>query len=147
MTIEILLKYLHFICIFGIVGALVGEHLLFKTKMTRKELQRMFVLDSIYGLSAVLLLIAGFSLWFLVGKPADFYSKNPIFHLKIGLFVIVGLLSLYPTVFFMKNRKGEGSEEIEVPKRIIMFIRIELLLLFIMPLFASLMAKGIGLPT
>ncbi len=144
MTTEILLKYLHFICIFTIVSSIVSEHLLLKPQMTRLEIKRVAVLDSIYGFATILLLAAGFSLWFLVGKPAEFYSKNWIFHLKIGLFVIVGLLSIYPTRFFNKQKKGEESDLIEVPASIKYMIRLELLILFIIPITASLMAKGIG---
>jgi putative membrane protein len=144
MTLEVVVKYVHFICIFGIVGALVGEHLLIQPKMTRAEIKRMSMVDAVYGICAVLLLVAGFTLWFAVGKPAEFYTNNWIFHTKIGLFVIVGLLSIVPTIFFNKNRKGNLDEIIEVPKRIVMFIRIQLLLIFIMPLLATLMARGIG---
>ncbi len=144
MTLEVIIKYVHFLCIFGIVGTLTGEHLLLKAKMTRQEIKRIATLDGIYGVCAVLLLAAGFTLWFAVGKPAEFYTSNWIFHTKIGLFVIVGLLSIVPTLFFNKNRKGSPEETVEVPKKIIMFIRMQLLLIFIMPLLATLMARGIG---
>lgn len=144
MTLEILVKYIHFVSIFAIVGTLVGEHLLIKPTMTRQEIKRLSVLDTIYGIAAIVLLAAGFTLWFGVGKPAEVYSKNWIFHAKLGLFTVIGLLSIVPTLFFMKHRKGTPSEEVSIPKRILMFIRFELLLLFIMPLLASLMAKGVG---
>ncbi|MEL7121074.1 MAG: DUF2214 family protein [Bacteroidota bacterium] len=144
MTVEILLRYVHFICIFAIFSSIVGEHLLLKEKMTRAEIKRMAILDSIYGIAAVVLLGAGMTLWFVVGKPAEFYSKNWVFHLKIGLFVIVGLLSIVPTLFVMKNRKGDPEETVEVPTKIKWMIRMELLLLLIIPMTASLMAKGIG---
>ncbi len=144
MTIEILIKYLHFICIFAIVSSIVGEHLLLKPQMTRAEIKRLSVLDSVYGAAAIILLAAGFSLWFWVGKPAETYSKNWIFHVKIGLFIIVGLLSIYPTVFINRERKGAESDLVDIPPSIKYMIRLELLLLFIMPLTATLMARGIG---
>lgn len=144
MTTEIIVKYVHFLCIFAIVGAIVSEHLLLKDKMTRAEISRLATIDGVYGVAALILLAAGMTLWFGVGKPAEFYSQNYIFHAKIGLYVLLGLASIVPTVFFMKNRKGEESEIVEVPSRIKMLIRLELLLLFAMPLLASLMAKGVG---
>jgi len=144
MYLEIFIKYVHFICIFAIVSSIVAEHLLLKEKMTRQEIKRVAILDSVYGISAITLLAAGMSLWFWVGKPAEYYSQNWIFHLKIGLFVVVGLLSIYPTVFFIKNRKGEPTEVVEIPKMIKMMIRLELLILFIIPFLATMMAKGIG---
>ena len=140
---EVIVRYIHFLGIFAIVGAIVGEHLLYKPVMTRAEIKRMAILDNIYGIATIIVLAAGFTLWFGVGKPAEFYSSNGIFHAKIGLFAIMGILSITPTIFFFKNKKGNPEETVEIPKKIIMMIRIELLLLFLMPLLASLMARGI----
>ncbi len=110
MLLEVAVKWVHFACIFAIVSSIVGEHLLLKEQMTRKEIYRLSRLDAIYGVSAIVLLAAGMTLWFGLGKPAEYYSLNWIFHLKIGLFVVVGLLSIYPTVFFMQHRKGYEGE-------------------------------------
>lgn len=145
MTTEIFLRYLHFISIFTIVGSLVSEHLLLKKEMKRAELARLATIDAAYGLAAITLLSAGLTLWLgAFGKPTEFYSKNWIFHTKITLLICIGLLSIYPTVFFIKNRKGNKEEVVTVPKAIFWMLRLELLLLFIIPLLAGLMARGIG---
>ena len=145
MTLEIFLRYVHFISVFGIVGTLVSEHLLLKKTMTRAELKRLARVDSVYGIAALSLLIAGLTLWFGdVGKPAEFYSKNGIFHAKITCFLLIGLLSIYPTVFFIRNRKGNPDESIDIPSGIFWILRLELMLLFIIPLLAGLMARGVG---
>jgi putative membrane protein len=47
-------------------------------------------------------------------------------------------------VFFIKNGKGDQDEFVQIPKTIFMLLRLELLLLFIIPLLAGLMAKGVG---
>jgi putative membrane protein len=146
MTIEILFRYIHFISIFAIVGSLASEHLLLKKELTRKELQRLSRIDAVYGLAALTLLAVGLTLWLgSLGKPSEFYTRNWIFHTKITCFLTVGLLSIYPTMFFIKNRKGDPEEIVAIPKKLLMMVRIELLLLFIIPLLAGLMAKGIGL--
>jgi putative membrane protein len=145
MTFEILLRYVHFISIFAIVSSLVSEHLLLKKELTRKEISRLARIDAIYGIAAVTLVAAGLTLWLGgVGKPSIFYTKNWIFHTKITFFVLIGLLSIYPTIFFTRNRKGTADEIVPVPKTVFWFLRLELLLLFIIPLLAGLMAKGIG---
>ncbi len=145
MTAEILLRYLHFISIFAIVGALLAEHLLLKPRLTRLAITQLTRIDAIYGIAAVVLLAAGFTLWLGgVGKPSFFYTKNWVFHVKLGLFVVLGLLSIYPSVFFMKNRKGDPEEEIEIPAMVFWMLRLELLILLIIPLLAGLMAKGVG---
>ncbi len=145
MTPEIVLRYIHFISIFAIVGTLVSEHLLLKKVMTRNEIGRMARIDAVYGIAALTLLAAGLTLWLgSFGKPSWFYSKNWVFHLKITLFAVVGLLSIYPTIFFLKNRKGDPIETVSIPKAVFMMLRLELLLLFIIPLLAGLMAHGVG---
>lgn len=145
MTLEIILRYLHFTSIFVIVSTLVVEHLLLQKEMPRSSVARLARIDAIYGLAALTLLGAGLTLWFSgVGKPTEFYSKNWIFHTKITLFALVGILSIYPTVFFLKNRKGNPEEMVSIPKIIFWMLRFELLLLLIIPLLAGLMAKGVG---
>ena len=145
MTLEIILRYLHFISIFTIVAALVVEHLLLKKEMPRSEVARLAKVDAIYGLAAVALLGAGLTLWFSgIGKPTQFYSQNWVFHTKITLFALVGIFSIYPTVFFLKNRKGNPEEVVFIPGIIFWMVRLELLLLFIIPLLAGLMTKGVG---
>lgn len=145
MTTEILLRYIHFISIFVIVGTLTAEHLLLKKQMTRSEIGRIARIDAVYGIAAVSLLAAGLTLWLgSYGKPAIYYNKNWIFHLKIGLFATVGLLSIYPTIFFIKQRKGSPEETVTIPNKIYWMIRIELILIAIIPLLAGLMARGAG---
>src|SRR6478752_5625650 len=106
MTPEIILRYVHFISIFAIVSSLVSEHLLLKKTLTRAEVSRLSRIDAVYGLAALTLLTVGLTLWLgSFGKPAVYYTKNWIFHTKITLFATVGLLSIYPTIFFLKNQK------------------------------------------
>ena len=144
--LEITLRYLHFLSILTIAATVLGEYLLLKPVMTRKEIGRLSKIDVFYGLAAIVLLGAGLTLWFGgISKPTFYYSKNWIFHLKVGLFALVGILSIYPTVFFIKQRKGDEAETITIPSKLIWMIRLELILLLIIPLLATLMARGIGL--
>jgi putative membrane protein len=145
MTAEIFIRYIHFIGLFTVVSTLVSEHLLLKKELSRNEISRLARIDAVYGLAALVVLGAGLTLWFGgIGKPSMYYSQNWIFHLKITLFAIVGLLSIYPTRFFIKNRKGNPAETIKIPSAVVIVLRIELLLLFMIPLLAALMARGIG---
>ncbi len=145
MTLELFLRYIHFISIFAIVGTLVSEHLLLKKKISRGELKRLSRIDMVYGIAALTLLTAGLTLWLGgVGKPTEFYSKNWIFHTKITFFLTIGLLSIYPTTFFIKQSKGDPDEIVDVPSSVFMMLRLELLFLFIIPMLAGLMARGVG---
>ena len=145
MAIEIFLRYIHFICIFAVASSLVAEHLLLKPSLKRKEIGRLAKIDGIYGFAVLILLAAGMTLWLGGhGKPMEFYTQNALFQTKLGLFLLIGLLSIYPTVFFFKKRKGDPTELVTIPKSIFWMIRLELFLVFIIPLLAGLMSKGIG---
>ncbi|EWH10895.1 hypothetical protein DS2_06376 [Catenovulum agarivorans DS-2] len=141
---EILVRYMHFIGIILLSSGLVATHILTGWQLNKQQFKSLRIADAVYGLGAVLVLVAGVLLIVSVGKPAEFYSKNPIFHVKMTLFVVMALLSIYPTIYFIKNRSFVG-ETIQIPKKIVMIIRAELTLLLIMPLLAALMARGVGL--
>lgn len=140
----ILFRYLHFFAIFVLAGAVVIENMAVKPTITGEDARNLAKVDAIYGLSAVLVAIFGIVLWQWVGKPSDFYSYNPLFLAKIGLFILVALLSIYPTVFFFKHRKAT-SDSISVPAAIRRILRVEIVLLCMIPVLATLMTRGVGL--
>ena len=141
---EIIVRYLHFIGIMCVMASLVAEHLLVSREASPKQLQRLSVINTIYGISIVLVFLTGFLTWFVVGlKPTEYYTSNWLFHIKVTLFVIVALLSIHPTMFLMKNKRSQ-EETIQTPKSIVMVIRLQLLLMLILPLLAVLMSRGYG---
>lgn len=145
MDLIIFVRYLHFISLFGVVACLVSEYCLIKQEMTAAEVKKVFKIDGLYGLMAILVVAAGLILWFGIGKPPEYYTKNPVFHIKVGLYIIVGLLSLYPTRFLWKYRKLDEQERVTVPGKIKKVIMVELIILFLIPLLASTMAQGVGI--
>jgi putative membrane protein len=138
---EIFFRYLHFIGIMSLASTLVMQHLLLSAEVTQKELKKIIFLDVIYAISMLLVLLGGLSLWLSVGKDPSFYSTNWLFHVKLTLFVVVFLFSIYPTLFFRKSKKL-GESIVNIPKMIIMSIRMQLLLVFIIPLLGVLIARG-----
>lgn len=146
----IFLKYIHFIGIFLVVGSLFAEAWIVKSAMTRAEIKRLGVIDGIYGIASIVTVTAGLMLWLSdIGKPPEFYAENGLIYLKLGIFSLVGLLSIYPTVFFAKQKQSKkypiGEEVVELPASIKKVIIIELLLVFTLPFWASLMAQGLSI--
>lgn len=142
---DVLVRYIHFLSIIILGGTLIVQNLLIAKSLKRRELMRMSTVDLVFGLSALSTLTAGLMMWFYFGKGAAFYMKNPVFHSKLGLFLIVGLISILPTMFFLKHRKGDQNQTVAVPDLVVWIVRSELALALVIPLFAVLMAKGIGL--
>ncbi|WNO09201.1 DUF2214 family protein [Teredinibacter sp. KSP-S5-2] len=144
MLAEIIVRYFHLFGIIVLGSLMTAEHVLAKAQVSRQDFKRLAMIDMAYGICALVVFASGMTLWLGVGKPASFYSQNWIMHLKVTLFFVIALLSVYPTVFFIKNRKTE-SEEITLPKKIVWCIRGELTLLVIMPLLGVLLGRGVGM--
>lgn len=143
----ILIPYLHYIGIMALMGSIITEHVILKPRMTQEQVKSLAVVDLIYGLSAILVLATGLLRWFMYGKGYDFYMSTPLFHIKLTLFIVLGILSIFPTLKILKWKKQyKGGEEPEISekqvKRLLMFIRIELLIVAIIPLLAVMIARG-----
>ena len=138
---ELIFRYIHFIGIMSVSATLVMQHLIISPEITKKELKKIAFLDVIYWISIVLTLGAGLVLLLGVGKDVSFYLSNKDFHIKLTLFLVVILLAIYPTMFLQKSKKST-EELIKMPKVIIMLIRMQLLLVFIIPFFGVLIARG-----
>ncbi len=144
MSTYLLVRYLHLISILLVVGSVFAQQFLVKRTLNQKTLKTVLLTDSIYGIAAIFAVAFGLTLWFGVGKPPSFYSDGSAIWIKLGLFTAVGLLSIYPTVFYIRNRKKE-VEFIEVPKMLIYILRIEAFLLLLIPFFAELMVFGVNI--
>tara|TARA_B100000579_G_scaffold83105_1_gene64826 strand:- start:232 stop:693 length:462 start_codon:yes stop_codon:yes gene_type:complete len=145
-----LVAYVHYLSFMVCFGALIFERISIKTNPNRKEAISMVVADIVYGLAGVALLITGIYRVTKFGQGSDFYTQNPIFWTKMIIFALVGSLSLYPTVTYIlwaiPLSKGKLPEvTTNLLARLKVIINIELLGFSSIPLFATLMARGIGI--
>lgn len=146
MNNYLLFRYLHLLSLFIMVGSVIAQQFLLKKTMNRKDIRVISKTDLVYGISSIVVVALGLTLWFGVGKPAEFYSRNHLFLTKVGLFVLVGLLSIYPTLFYRNKRKTlKENENTAVPGMVRLVVRLELIILLLIPLLAVLMAAGTGL--
>lgn len=140
---DLAVRYIHFLGIFIMFSLLSIEHMVLKDRIDGGWIKRIAIVDIAFGVSALAVLLAGIGLWFWVGKPTGFYNNNWIFHTKVSLFVLIGILSFVPSRFIRKQRNSL-SQSAAVPRYIVHIIRLELLFLCIIPLLAVLMANGVG---
>jgi putative membrane protein len=149
MIASSLVAALHFIAAFGIAATLFLEWLTFSRTPTLAEAKRIALADRWYGTFAGLLLVVGFVRAAHFEKGWSFYAHSPFFHLKLTLFVLVGLLSIYPTVRFIRwapalkaGRAPElGDREHALISRL---LAVQMALLVLIVISASLMAHGVG---
>ncbi len=141
--------YLHFVAIFLLFALLVLEHQLFRLPLNFARARSLFRVDLAFGIAAGLVLVTGAARAMRYGKGLDYYLNNSIFHAKVGLFVVVALLSILPTVTFLRWRPALKAGQVPVvspstARWVKTVIRVELLALFLLPLLATLMARGFG---
>jgi len=144
------LAYLHFSSIMLLTAFLIGELCLCTPRLRLEQVSMLARLDLLYLIAAIAALASGTLRVFVTGKGAGFYLGNPVFYIKLALFLAIGLVSISPTVQFLRWRRalqvGEQpilhANEIRAAQR---YIRLELALLAFIPLMAVLMARGIGL--
>jgi putative membrane protein len=150
MVIRAVFAFLHFLAVFGIFATVFLEWQTMSRAPSLAEAKRIQRCDTWYGIFAAAVLIVGFLRVYYFEKGSAFYFASPFFHAKLGLFLLAGLLSIYPTVRFIKWRAqtNQGSAPVVSEReyrRIMAVLRTELLLLLGVALCASLMARGVGL--
>ncbi|MDX1724947.1 MAG: DUF2214 family protein [Pseudomonas sp.] len=146
---EAIAAYLHYLSIILLFALLTLEHRLFKLPLDLDRARSLMRLDIAYGLSAGLVLASGAARLVWYGKGLAYYLHNSLFHAKLGLFILVGLLSILPTLVFFNWRNDLQAGRVpqvsaRLGRLVIMTIRLELLLLLILPLLAALMTRGFG---
>jgi putative membrane protein len=145
-----IVAYLHYASFMALFAALTLEAFMLRPDLGRDAGWKLVITDAVYGSAATLVLITGILRVLYFGKGTEFYLNNPVFYAKIAIFVVVGTLSLYPTITFLRwipNLRQEGPLKLEqaTVNRLTWIIRTELAGFALIPLLAAIMARGIGL--
>ena len=144
-----LFAFLHHLAAFAMVAALVLELVLLRGPLTAWSAKRILVADAIYGASAGVLLAAGLLRVFFCEKGFGYYVNSVPFLVKMGLFIAVGVASIYPTIRFLSWRgalkQGRAPELAEAEQRRLRgVVHFELAAVVLIILCAALMARGVG---
>ncbi|WP_255987645.1 DUF2214 family protein [Chitinolyticbacter albus] len=148
--LDAVLAATHFLAIFVLITFLAIETVLVKREWMPVAAARLARYDIVYFLSAMIVLASGLARLYFGAKGAAFYLSNPVFHAKITLFVLIGLISVYPTRRFQAWRRAVLADPGFVPeaadlRRVRSCLMIESHLLVLLPILAAFMARGLGL--
>jgi len=144
-----LVAFGHFLAFFALTAALVLELSLLTESMSVEVARRIRRADRIAGLFAGLILLFGTLRVIYFEKGGEYYADNLFFQIKIGLFLLAALISLYPTICFARW-KGDLEQGIapllndRQVKSLRSALHWELVLIAGILLCASLMARGFG---
>ena len=149
MTLDAILQYLHISAILALVVFISSEAALCRPQwMNAAIVERLVTVDRIYGISAMAVLATGLIRIYFGTKGATWYWGNWLLHLKLTLFIVVALISIAPTLRFIRWRKalradGTMPTEDEV-KRARKLVMLQAHIIPIIPLAAAFLARGFG---
>ena len=150
MITTALMAFLHHILAFTLTACLVYEFIAYRKNMSIAEIRRIQRTDLVYGISAGLLLLVGLLRVFFFEKGPNFYMNNPFFWVKLTAFLVVALLSIDPTIRYIRwNQTLRQNEvpEISEPeyRRTRLLLWLEVIGIAVILLAAPLMARGVGM--
>ena len=148
MWTDAILAYLHFAAIFALVWFLAMEWTLLRPGAETLDVERLARADAGFGVFAGIVVATGAARAVWGAKGWAFYAHNPVFHLKIALFVLLGLLSILPTRAFLRWRRARRADAAcRVPdtewRSARLWVAVELHLIALIPLAAAIMSRGL----
>jgi putative membrane protein len=149
MIRDAILQYLHLSAILALVVFISSEAALCRADwMNAKVVERLVTVDRIYSIAAGVVLVTGLIRIYLGTKGASWYWSNWLLHVKLTLFILVGLISIVPTIRFIRWRKAlraDGSlpapEEVRKARKLVM---LQAHIIALIPLAAAFLARGFG---
>jgi putative membrane protein len=105
---DLILAIVHHILVFGLVAMMIATRVLLSGPGV--DVMRLARADAGAGALSGLVLAVGIARVVWGGKGWEFYQANPFFWAKIGLFMLIGLLTVPGTMAFLKWRKALAAD-------------------------------------
>ena len=132
----------------GLPGVFLRGRALRAMKSDPTAMSRVLTADGLWGVAALLWLGTGLSRAFgSFEKGSGYYLNSGAFQLKMGLFILILLLELWPMITFISWRIRQAKGQPIDTSRVGLLARVndaELVLVIAMPFLASMMARGLG---
>jgi putative membrane protein len=149
MTFEALLAYAHLLAILTMVVFLASEAALCRAEwLNAAVVERLAKIDMVYGIASGAVFVTGLARVFLGIKGAAWYGYNPLLYVKLALFLAIGLISIKPTMVFIRWRRelrenGSLPDAVAV-KKVRRLVMLQAHILPFIPLAAVFLARGFG---
>lgn len=146
MDWSFLLACAHHLAVFSLVGIFAAEFALLRPGLAGPRLGQLARIDAAYGAMAMLVIVVGVLRVWLGGVDPWYYLGNHAFWGKMAAFLVMGLLTIQPTMAIRRWVK-EGEDyvvpvaEIGTSRR---FVHLQAGVLVLIPLFGAAMARGYG---
>lgn len=149
MWLDATLAYLHYAAIFTLFAFLTVQAMVLRNPLDERTVRLLGRADIWAAGAAGATLITGFVRAGFGAKGGDFYFNAWPIYVKIGLFVVVGLMTIKPTLAYIRWRKAyeqdpawsvPAAEHAAMRKIVMAEVHIGALI----PVFAVIMARGLG---
>lgn len=149
MVLDAVLAYFHYAAIFVLFGYMVAEAVMLRGTLDAERIRRLGRIDLVYFGAAIAVLATGFLRAVFGAKGADYYFSWWPIYAKIGTFLLIALISVVPTLAYIRwrrmlDRDPAWSVPIDEQKRMRRFVMVQLHLAAVIPVFAVIMARGLG---
>jgi putative membrane protein len=144
LDLDLSLAILHHFFVFALFGVLFAEFVVVRRGIDATTVARVAPMDAWYGVLAALIVIVGFSRAIFAAKGWAYYEHNTFFWAKIGTFLVIGLLSVPPTIAYLKWRRAGIPPTGEAVTAIRRYLWLQVALFPLLPAFAAAMARGYG---
>ncbi len=146
MAQDLILAALHHVLVFGLVALVVAEGVLLRGDLSAPVLERLARIDRSYGMTAVLIIVVGVLRVIFGAKGYGYYIGNPWFWAKMASFAAAGLLSIPPTLQFLKWSRAARRDPSFAPPPAeaagaLLYIRAESVFIVLILVFAATMAR------
>ena len=144
--LDLILAVLHHLAILSLILIVGAELALSRGALSASTVRRLASVDLGYGVSAGLIIVVGVCRVIFGAKGWVFYAHTPWFAAKMATYLVVGLLSIYPTVMFLRWRRAADADAAFSPPAVdVAAVRctvvIEAALLGLIVAFAAAMAR------
>jgi putative membrane protein len=134
----------HHLLVFALFGVIVVELITVRRGMDAAAVARVASIDLWYGVLAALIVIVGFSRAVFAAKGWVYYEHDGFFWAKIGAFIVIGLLSIRPTIRYIAWRRAGGGPSEAAIADVRRYLYAQVGLFALLPAFAAAMARGYG---
>jgi len=148
MFLPVLFAWLHYLAVMFLSGGAVAQIYLLRLGPDADTVRAVARADRFYGIGAALTLLTGLLRIPAAhgGKGMTFYLHSGAFHLGLTVFVLTALLSLRPTLRYLRWNRALAQGQLPSPsewKGLRKLVHIQLTALALVALMMPLMARGV----
>ena len=149
MDIDLVLAIAHHLAVFTLVALYAAEFALLRVGLSGPRIGQLAQVDAAYGAVAGVVIVVGIIRVIFGAVGWEYYVSNHAFWGKMTAFLVMGLLTIQPTIAVRKWLKAsKDASDYVVPEGEIAtsrrFVMLQAGVLLLIPIFAAAMARGYG---